>query len=332
MRIPYDRLRDEFLRVFSKIGLPEKKAALCAKIFADNALDGVQSHSLNRMDFFVEYIRKGYVRIDTEPELLDAHGPFERWDGMLGPGMLTAWFSMERAIALAGEHGMGCAALRNGNHWMRGGTYGWQAADAGCIAVCLSNTIPNMPPWGSTERKIGNNPLVIAVPRKEGHIVLDMATSMFSYGQLQSHALRGEKLPFPGGFDVNGRVTDDPNEIMKTGKPLPAGYWKGSGLAVLIDLLTAVLSRGNATRDLLKPRDEHGPSQLFIAFDTERLCGTPFAERLVNEIVDFVHDAEPVDPDGRVFYPGERTLATRKENRELGVPVDEGMWKKLLEM
>ena len=70
-----------------------------------------------------------------------------------------------RAISIAKENGIGCVVLKNTNHWMRGGTYGWQAADAGCIGICFTNTIANMPPWGGKEPKLGNNPLVIAVPR-----------------------------------------------------------------------------------------------------------------------------------------------------------------------
>jgi 3-dehydro-L-gulonate 2-dehydrogenase len=85
---------------------------------------------------------------------------------------------------------------------MRGGTYGWQAAEAGVIGICWTNTMPNLPPWGGGEPCLGNNPLVIAVPRKGGHVVLDMAMSQFSYGALESYRSRGEMLPVDGGFDV----------------------------------------------------------------------------------------------------------------------------------
>ena len=332
MRIPYDDMYREFLRIFRKVGFTEERAQLCAKLFTDTALDGVQSHSVNRLDFFLEYIGKGYVKIHNDPELIESFGSFERWDGRLGPGNIVAWRCMERSIELAHKLGMGCVAVRNANHWMRGGAYGWQAADANCCAVCFSNTIPNMPPWGSISRKVGNNPIVFAVPRREGHIVLDMAASLFSYGKIESHALSGKPLPFPGGDDSAGRITDDAAEIMKTGLPLPMGYWKGSGLAIMIDLFSAILSGGNSTRDLLKPRDEHGPSQVFIAFSMEKQGRAPVVDALVNEVVAFVHSATPVECDGRVYYSGERTLLIRKENREKGIPVNETIWKRITEM
>src|SRR5207237_10438384 len=100
----------------------------------------------------------------SEPETLSRDGVTENWDGHLAPGMYTATLAMRRAITLAKENSMGCVAVKNTNHWMRGGTYGWQAADAGYIGICVTNTIANMPPWGGKEPRLGNNPLVIAVP------------------------------------------------------------------------------------------------------------------------------------------------------------------------
>lgn len=332
MRVPFDDMHREFLRIFRKVGFTPGRAELCARLFTETALDGVQSHSTNRLDFFLKYIEKGYVKINGEPEIIDSMGPFERWDGNLGPGNLNAYFCTNRAVELAHEHGMGCVALRNTNHWMRGGTFGWQAADANCIAIIFTNTIPNMPAWGSLSRRIGNNPIIIAVPRKEGHIVLDMAVSLFSYGRFESHVLTGEKLPYPGGYDSEGNMTDDAGEIMKSGLPLPAGLWKGSGLGIMIDLMTAVLSGGYATHELMGARNLYGPSQVFITFSVEKLRDVSEADRIAHEVVEFIHSAEPVEEDGSVYYPGERTLLIRKENLEKGIPVNDTVWEKIKTM
>ena len=95
---------------------------------------------------------------------------------------------MDRAVELARANGIGCVALGNTNHWLRGGSYGWQAAEAGCVGICWTNTQPNMPAWGARDRRIGNNPFVMAVPRKEGHVVVDIAMAQFSYGQMENTA------------------------------------------------------------------------------------------------------------------------------------------------
>src|SRR5699024_909077 len=111
----------------------------------------------------IDYVERGLIDVEADPEMVASYGSFERWDGNGGPGISNAHHCMERAIELAGTHTMGCVALRNTNHWMRGGTYGWQAAERGKIALCFTNTIPNMPPWGGSENRIGNNPFVVAV-------------------------------------------------------------------------------------------------------------------------------------------------------------------------
>src|SRR5205823_1096144 len=151
---------------------------------------------------------------------------------------------------------LGCVALKNTNHWMRGGSYGWQAAEAGVIGICWTNTMPNLPPWGASDQRLGNNPLVIAVPRPPGHVVLDMAMSQFSYGALASYRLRGEQLPVAGGFDIDGQLTRDPAAIEHSGRPLPIGFWKGSGLALMLDMLAALLSGGRATHQVPPNPDE----------------------------------------------------------------------------
>ena len=133
---------------------------------------------------------------------------------------------------------------------MRGGTYGWQAADAGVIGICWTNTLANLPPWGASVPALGNNPLIIAVPRPAGHVVLDMAMSQFSYGALATYRRSGQLLPVDGGFDAEGHLTRDPAAIEASQRPLPIGYWKGSGLAMMLDMIAALLSGGLATHQI----------------------------------------------------------------------------------
>jgi 3-dehydro-L-gulonate 2-dehydrogenase len=237
---------------------------------------------------------------------------------------------MERALSLARQHGIGCIALANTNHWMRGGSYGWQAADAGMIGICWTNTLANLPPWGASDPRLGNNPLVIAVPRPGGHIVLDMAMSQFSYGALTSYQLSGKQLPVDGGYDLHGQLTRDPGAIEASGRPLPIGYWKGSGLALLLDLVAAMLSGGQATHQIPSdPERETGLSQVFIAINLTALDQNSLAARLADQIIESLQ--LPPHPTGeRVRYPGERVLQTRQENLEQGIPVELSAWRELL--
>jgi 3-dehydro-L-gulonate 2-dehydrogenase len=326
VRVAYEDLLHTILRIAAATGLSADRAALCARLFADATLDGVASHGLNRFPRFIQMIRSGLIDVHAQPKLVAARGALERWDGGCGPGNLNAFDSMARAIALSREHGLGCVALANTNHWMRGGSYGWQAADDGVIGICWTNTLPNLPPWGSSEPRLGNNPLVIAVPRTGGHVVLDMAMSQFSVGALAGYEARGERLPVEGGYDARGELTRDASQILKSNRLLPIGYWKGSGLALVLDLLAATLAGGRATHQIPSdPLQETGLSQIFLALDPSAFGDASAGAQLVDAVIDNLHGSPALD-NARVTYPGERTLETRRRNLVEGVPVDPEIW------
>lgn len=332
MRIPFEQMIERFRSVLIKNGFTPERAGLCARLFAEASRDGVYSHGLNRFPLFIDYIRKGYVQPGAEPELLERIGIVERWDGRSGPGNLNAHFSMGRAVELAQEHGIGCVAIRNTNHWMRAGSYGWQAAEAGCVGICWTNTIPNMPPWGSKDNKLGNNPVVIAVPREEGPVVLDIAMSQFSYGKMSIHAKSGEPLPVDGGFDRDGNATRDAAAIMETRRAMPIGFWKGSALSFVLDLVVTMLSGGNSSMDMGKLGAERNLSQLFLAIDTRKLPDQSALRDKINEMIEDLHQATPDEGGGKARYPGEETLRVRERNERDGIPVDEAMWQRVLEL
>jgi 3-dehydro-L-gulonate 2-dehydrogenase len=324
LRISFEELRQTLRRVLLKVGFEQGRAELCARLFAETDCDGVYTHGLNRFPRFLEMIEKGIVDVNARAFCVETHGALERWDGRSGAGNLNAYESMARAVELSRQHGVGCVALRNTNHWMRGGSYGWQAAEAGALAFCWTNTLPNLPPWGSALALLGNNPLVIAVPRASRHVVLDMAMSQFSYGALAAYRARGEQLPVDGGFDAEGRLTRDPGAIEESGRPLPIGYWKGSGLALLLDMAAALLSGGLATHQIPPdPLEETRLSQVFFAFDLAPLGGSETASRIADDIVESLQTGG----DESVRYPGERTLQIRRENMEKGIPVEPSVWE-----
>lgn len=320
-KVGFESLFAEFRRALDKYGFAEERSALCARIFAENTRDGINSHGINRFPGFIESVRRGLVNPAAELRLEHAHGAFERWDGAGGAGIVNATHCMSRASALAREFGIGCAALRNTNHWMRAGAYGLQAAAAGCIGICWTNTQALMPPWGGKTPKIGNNPLVLCVPREGGHLLLDMAMSQFSIGRMTIAAKAGDPLPAPGGFDETGEITCDPATIIRTKRPLPIGYWKGSGLSLLLDCVVSALSGGQASFQIAKGPDETNMSQIFVAIDLAT-SGSSNAGALVEAILADVRSAEPLSPERPVTVPGERTLGRRRASENSGIPVD----------
>ena len=203
MKIPLNEMRQVLEKLFLQHQFTEEKATYLAKIYSESTLDGINSHGINRVPLFIEYVENGSVKIDEEAEKLESFGSMERWDGKLGPGIINATKCTDRAIELAKLNGMGMVALRNTNHWMRGGTYGWQAAEAGCISILFTNTQPNMPAWGGRDSRIGNNPFIVSIPRKDGHVVLDMAISQFAFGKIKDYKIRKKEITLSGwmGFE-----------------------------------------------------------------------------------------------------------------------------------
>lgn len=326
-RVPFDALRAVLERCLLLRGFDSEPAARCAHIFAENSLVGVASHGLNRFPRFLEWIERGWIMPKQTPQRVASFGSLERWDGRLGPGPLNAQAGMGRAMEMAEEGGVGVLALRNTNHWMRAGTYAWQAAEAGFVGICFTNTEPNLPPWGSSQAKLGNNPIAVSIPRSDGrHVLFDGAMSQFSYGTLENAAGSGKALPIPGGFTRTGELTDDPEAILKSKRALPIGYWKGAGLSLVLDLLATLLSAGQSTLDLGAQVAEYGVSQIFVAF-ARRLMDLPALQAIERTLAD-LHAASS-EGDASVRYPGERLLAIRAENLRDGVPVDAATWKNI---
>jgi 3-dehydro-L-gulonate 2-dehydrogenase len=329
IRIRFDNLKSEFIRVLLKYGFSEQKGDECAEIFAQNSLDGVSSHGINRFSRFIKNIHEGLVKPDEVPSLVNTFGSIEQWDGNLGPGPLNAKFATERAISLACDNGIGMLTLSNTNHWMRGGTYGWQAAKQGFVFICWTNTCRNMPAWGASDPRIGNNPLVLAVPYKDDAIVLDFAMSQYSYGKMESLRAEGKMLDFPGGYNKNGELTRNPAEILESWRVLPVGYWKGAGLSLLLDILAAVLSGGKSTHEINSCTSEYSVSQVFIAIKINCLNNFPAIDNTVNKIIDDLHKSIPAEPASIIRYPGQQVLTTRNENLKNGIPVNTRVWENL---
>jgi 3-dehydro-L-gulonate 2-dehydrogenase len=325
-------MEERFAEILRKEGFSDSKAIRCAEIFTMNSIDGVYTHGVNRFSRFVKFVREGLVKKDAEPTLQHAFGSIEQWNGNLGPGPLNAEHATNSAMRLAKKNGIGCVALSNTNHWMRPGSYAWEAAKQGFVFIAWTNTTSNMPAWGAVNAKLGNNPLVIALPFKDEAIVLDMAMSQYSLGSMELAAMKNEKLSFDGGFDAEGKLTKDPSAILSTRRVLPTGYWKGSGLALLLDILAAILAGGLSTAEISKENMEYGLCQVFIAIDLSALKNYASIATVVENIIADYHASVPIDESKKVTYPGERVLVTRKKNLAEGIPVQQKIWESILEL
>ncbi len=329
MIVTEEQMKETLLILFQNFGFQKAQAKILAETHTQSTMDGVFSHGINRVPRFIEYLEGKLVNVDVEATLESSIGAIERWDGQFASGVLNALKCTERAIDLAKANGIGLVALKNTNHWMRGGTYGQLAAEKGCAAIMFTNTQANMPPWGGRESKIGNNPFIVALPRSPTNVVLDMALSQFSFGKIDEYRRNGKQLPFVGGYDKEGNLSNDPNQILEIERGLPIGYWKGSALSMVLDMLATVLSGGQSTSKISRQAIETGISQVFICIEMGKFVETDLQDRMINEIIQFTKDVERLHPDRPIRFPGERSASLRKRHRNEGMEVNDEVWNKI---
>ena len=154
--------------------------------------------------------------------------------------------------------------------------------------------------------------------------------SQFSIGRMEGARRAGQLLPMAGGYDEQGELTNDPGAILTTNRVLPTGYWKGSGLAILLDLVAVLLAGGLATYQIGQQVTEYSVSQIFIAFDVSRTASAEAVNQAVEGVIADLHASTPVKEGGEVLYPGERALRTRQENLAHGIPVEPAIWERVL--
>lgn len=332
MLVSYEDLKKEFKRVLLSRNVREDIAEDCATMFADTTETGVYSHGVNRFPRFISQLDKGDIKPEAEPSKIMSLGAIEQWDAHQAIGNLTAKKMMDRAMELASQNGVGIVALKNANHWMRGGSYGYQAAEKGYIGICWTNSLAVMPPWGAKECRIGTNPLIIAVPSNP-ITMIDMSCSMYSYGMLEVNRLAGRQTFVDAGFDDEGNLTKDPATVERNRRLLPMGYWKGSGLSIVLDMIATLLTNGLSVRDITEDMDdEYCVSQIFIAIEVDRLIDGKTKEEKLKKIMDYVKTAERADPNVAIRLPGHEFPQMKAENKKAGIPVNESVWQTITKL
>ncbi len=330
-RIKADVLQQTVEKIFLNEGVNYGDAKLLANIITRSSIDGYQSHGINRVPMMIDYIRRGIINLKGKMVEVNSGMFFKVFDANNGLGPVNAWNSTGEAIKIAKEKGMGLVALKNNTHWQRAGTYGWKAVNEGMIFICWTNTIPNLPPYGSNKNLLGNNPFVIAIPAKENNLVLDMSLSQFSYGKIAGYARLNKELPEFGGYDENGNLTKNASVIREKGTHLPIGFWKGSALSLMLDLLAAILSGGKTTREIGLEANDAGLSQVFVAIDPDNFGSEEFRNRLIKETL--LQLQLEYDPGKNGFhYPGSGSYLRRKENLAKGIPVEDEILQKINEL
>ncbi|MEO3856634.1 Ldh family oxidoreductase [Acrocarpospora sp. B8E8] len=242
--LPTGWLREAVTAVFHAVGFSDTAAQAVADALVEADMRGVTSHGTMLVPMYVDRVRAGSVsRTEQATVVVDA-GAIAVLDAGHALGQLTGDQAMALAVAKAKSFGAGAVAVRNAFHFGGAFRYVEAAARDGCIGVAAANTRPLMPAVGGAAPVVGNNPLAVGVPMPDGPaLVLDMALSEAALGKIRLAAAEGREIPPTWASDTQGRPTTDPVAAL-AGMLLPAAGHKGFGLALIIDVLTGVLSGG----------------------------------------------------------------------------------------
>jgi LDH2 family malate/lactate/ureidoglycolate dehydrogenase len=318
-------------RILEGLGTPAAAAAAVAESLVASDLAGHDPHGVRRLLPYSEFVRAGQVDPAAEPSLAEPSGATAVVDGNRCFGQLAATLATDTVARLAREHGAAAVAVRRSGHVGRLGEYTGALAEGDLVGLAVCNSDPTVAPHGGRERRLGTNPLSLAVPRAAGEppIVLDWATSAVAEGKLQMSLARGEQAPAGAIVDADGRPSTEPSDFYEGGALLPFGAHKGYALSVLIELLGGLLS-GAGISSL--PGYDETNGMLVVALEIGRF-GDPeqFRER-AEAFCGLLAATPPAEGAAGVLVPGEPEARVAAERRRDGVPVPAAIWRALEEL
>jgi LDH2 family malate/lactate/ureidoglycolate dehydrogenase len=295
--------------MFRAVELPDEAARLAAESLVDADREGIASHGVMLVPMYVDRIRAGSISRATCGRVVQDRGSAVVLDGLNALGQVTAHQAVQLLLERAPRHGLAAVAVRNAFHFGTAGRWASALAEHGLIGIALSNTRPLMPAPGGAERVVGNNPIAIAMPNRDGvPVMLDMATSATAMGKIRLADSAGRTIPEGWATDGTGLPTTDPAAAIK-GMLLPAAGPKGFGLAVMIDLLCGGLSSGaigDAVRPLYgDPAMPYGCAHFFLAIDVAFFRDLAGFGDQVTQFSQRVRDSARAPGIDRLFSPGE---------------------------
>ncbi len=334
-------LFDFMVRFFVKLGVPQPRAEITAEILQSADLRGVSSHGMIRLQsYYGSRLQKGLI----DPL---ANGVVERENlasiainGNNGLGQVIAKDAMNRCIEKANQTGIAMVTVSNSNHYGIAGYYAMMALDHEMIGISLTNSQPLVAPTYGRSRLLGTNPIAIAAPALTSKpFVLDMATSIVPIGKVTYYDKAQEKLPTGWAIDSSGNVTNSPKAVLDGGALFPLGGpdylrgYKGYGLAMLVDILSGVLSGSAFGKNVANPKNNK-PANVGHFFAAIRLDAFRDPNDFKNDLealFDQLKSAEKAEGQDRIYIHGEKEFELAEKYKKEGIPLLEEIVKSLVQ-
>ncbi len=327
VRVAHDRLRTFCLSVMRATEVQGASAIACADSILHGSLHGVDSHGVRLLPHYVTAWQGGRLNRAPRPRF-DRRAPSAGlMHGDHAQGALPAYLAADAACALASECGVGAVGIRDSSHFGPAGAYALRIAQRGAVGLVFGNSDAFVRLHDGAARFHGTNPIAMAAPVAGADPWLfDMATSAIPYNRVRLCASTGQALPDAVASDALGRDTPDPAAVEMLA-PLGGAYgYKGAGLAGMAEILSAVLTGGGLSADLLPmggpdfatPR---GLGAFVVALDPAAFAGAEAVARSMARYLDLLRGS-PAVPGGRVMAPGDREWAERDRRLRDGIPLD----------
>ncbi|MCX8134746.1 MAG: malate/lactate/ureidoglycolate dehydrogenase [Roseococcus sp.] len=345
VHIPVEELQSFVTRIFLATGCGAKEAARIAEHLVGANLAGHDSHGVVRVPRYVEWQQAGHVLAGQTVEVVNDGGGFALLDGRFGFGQTVAQQATEFGVGRAVEQGACIVGLRNAGHIGRVGDYAEMAARAGIISIHFVNVAGSVlvAPFGGAERRFSTAPFCVGVPLPGGPVILDFATSLVAEGKVLVASNGGKPLPPDALITAEGALSADPRTLYGDYPPVgprnPAGGTgairafgghKGSGLALMCELLAGALT-GGGTSGPVAARGRIANGMLSVFLSPRHFGDEAAFHQAARDYLAWVKSCRPADPEAPVLLPGEPEMQRRKERLVSGVPLTAETWQSLLD-
>jgi LDH2 family malate/lactate/ureidoglycolate dehydrogenase len=309
--------------------VPPHKAAIVATSLVASNLRGMDSHGIQLLPFYIDQLLAGEMDPHTDGHVISEFGSCLHFDGRNGLGQWVADTCCRHAVRIAAEHGMAMVVARESNHFGAAAWWAQKMRAAGQIGIVMCNASPLVPPWQGREGRLGTNPICMSVP---GPWLLDMATTTVAAGRIFKAMINGQpEVPAGWAFDSQGVPTTNTAKAYK-GMLMPLGGYKGSGLAMMVEILCSVLSGGAMSTEVGGIRFRGKTvrvSQMFMAIDVARFMPVEEFTARVEHLVKLMKSTPTAPGYDEVLVAGDPEWRTEAERLRNGIPIEQGNWDML---
>jgi (2R)-3-sulfolactate dehydrogenase (NADP+) len=314
-------------RVLIGAGASPANAGIVADALIAAEIDGIGSHGLSRLPAYADQLASGKIDGLANPEVSRTAMAVVSVDARHGFAFPAIAAGIEAALPIVRETGVVAVAIGNSHHCGVLGHTVETLARHNVLALAFSNTPAAIAPWCGTRGVFGTNPIALACPRRgQEPLVIDLAMSVVARGKIMQAATRNESIPEGWALDASGKPTTDPREAL-AGTMLPIGGAKGAALALMVELLSAALTRSHFGFEASSFFDAKGGppgiGQLFLMFDIPTFGGDAVLNR-----IEALCLAIEADPGTRL--PGARRFKIREKIAESGIAVPDSLYQELL--